>query len=75
MEKLRPFASGINNGSFGLQNFAYNNNVLTENIFHHLSLTNYKGIVVSSNLIVDYFKVLWYVIIIFYKYFILTFCK
>jgi len=34
------------NETIGLQHFSYNNPVFTDNIFGHLSLTDYKGIVV-----------------------------
>lgn len=34
---------------FGLQHFMYDNHILLENIFGHLSLTNFNGIVVSCS--------------------------
>ncbi len=42
-------ALNLNDSSveFGLQHFTYNNSILLENIFQHLSETNFNGIVVS----------------------------
>ncbi len=43
---LRHKLAIYNNTEFGLQHFMYNNSLLTENIFQHLSRTNFRGIVV-----------------------------
>lgn len=44
--RLRPFQSDPSGGNFGLQHFTYDNNILLENIFGHLSATSFNGILV-----------------------------
>lgn len=46
MENLRPFVQTNGSVNFGLQHFTYSNPVLADNIYYHLSQTNFKGIVV-----------------------------
>ena len=48
-ENLRPFQSEAGNADFGLQHFTYDNNVLLNNIFGHLSTTDFFGIVVCNS--------------------------
>ena len=45
-ESLRQYRT-TNDSAFGLHDFNYNNSLLTESLYNHLSATNYRGIVVS----------------------------
>ena len=47
-ERLHPYRDGRSTGNFGLQHFKYDNNVLLENIYTHLSETNFNGIIVNK---------------------------
>ena len=53
-ERLKGYLSGTGSKDFGLQHFTYDNDVLLDNIFNHLSDTNFNGLVVYTYNSIDF---------------------